>query len=210
MMPGAMVLTRMPNCARSRAAGTVMPCTPPLEAEYAIWPIWPSNAATEAVLMTTPRWPDSSTVSVLAIASAARRITLKVPSRLTVMTVRNSSRSCGPFLDRMRPAQPTPAQLTTMRSGTPESTIWSIAAWTSSPLVTSVGMRVTPAGTLSPARSMDWARSSPKTVAPASAKRLAVAAPRPEAAPVTSAAVPWISTVRSSFLAATVGRPVVT
>ena len=43
MMPGAMVLTRMPNCARSRAAGTVMPCTPPLDAEYAIWPIWPMS-----------------------------------------------------------------------------------------------------------------------------------------------------------------------
>ena len=33
MMPGAMVMTRMPYCARSRAAGTVMPTTPPFDAE---------------------------------------------------------------------------------------------------------------------------------------------------------------------------------
>jgi hypothetical protein len=30
--PGAMVQTRMPCCARSRAIGSVMPTTPPLEA----------------------------------------------------------------------------------------------------------------------------------------------------------------------------------
>jgi len=32
-MPGAMVQTRMPERARSRATGSVMPTTPPLEAE---------------------------------------------------------------------------------------------------------------------------------------------------------------------------------
>ena len=32
-----------------------MPTTPPLDAEYAAWPIWPSNAATDAVLTMTPR-----------------------------------------------------------------------------------------------------------------------------------------------------------
>ena len=32
-MPGAMVTTRMPERARSRASGRVMPTTPPLEAE---------------------------------------------------------------------------------------------------------------------------------------------------------------------------------
>src|SRR5690606_34354652 len=152
--------------------------------------------------MTTPRWPYSSTGSVLAMASAARRMTLKVPSRLTVMTVRNSSRSCGPFLDRMRPAQPTPAQLTTMRSGAPDSTTCATAAETSSWLVTSAGIRVTPAGTLSPARSIDAGTSRPKTVAPSSAKRLAVAAPRPLAPPVIMAAEPEISTMVLSFVTA--------
>ena len=41
-MPGAMVITRMPKRASSRAIGRVMPTTPPFEAEYAAWPIWPS------------------------------------------------------------------------------------------------------------------------------------------------------------------------
>ena len=40
--PGAMVTTRMPSFANSRAIGSVMPTTPPFEAEYAAWPICPS------------------------------------------------------------------------------------------------------------------------------------------------------------------------
>jgi hypothetical protein len=32
-MPGAIVQTRMPSSARSRAIGSVMPTTPPLDAE---------------------------------------------------------------------------------------------------------------------------------------------------------------------------------
>jgi hypothetical protein len=41
-MPGAIVLTRMPKRASSRAIGSVMPTTPPFDAEYAACPIWPS------------------------------------------------------------------------------------------------------------------------------------------------------------------------
>ena len=37
-MPGQMVFTRTPMAARSRAAGTVIPMMPPLDAEYATWP----------------------------------------------------------------------------------------------------------------------------------------------------------------------------
>ena len=44
--PGATVLTRMPWRASSRAMGSVMPTTAPLDAEYAAWPICPSYAAT--------------------------------------------------------------------------------------------------------------------------------------------------------------------
>ena len=54
-MPGAMVTTRMPYCARSRAAGRVSPTMPPFDALYAAWPTWPSKAAMLAVLITTPR-----------------------------------------------------------------------------------------------------------------------------------------------------------
>jgi len=58
-----------------------------LEAEYAIWPVWPSMPATEEVLTMTPRCPSASAGSVLAMAEAAMRITLKVPTRLTAMTL---------------------------------------------------------------------------------------------------------------------------
>ncbi len=61
-----------------------MPTTPPLDAEYAAWPIWPSNAATDAVLTMTPR--SSPSGSVLAMRSAASRSTLNVPIRLTSTT----------------------------------------------------------------------------------------------------------------------------
>ena len=79
-----MVSTRMFALARSRAIGSVMPTTPPFEAEYAAWPIWPSYAATDAVLMITPRSP--STGSLWLIADADSRTTLNVPTRLTSMT----------------------------------------------------------------------------------------------------------------------------
>ena len=42
MVPGAIVHTRTPTAARSRAAMIVMPMTPALAEPYAIWPIWPS------------------------------------------------------------------------------------------------------------------------------------------------------------------------
>ena len=44
-VPGAIVTTRTPIAARSRAAGSVMPTMPPFAAEYAAWPILPSKAA---------------------------------------------------------------------------------------------------------------------------------------------------------------------
>ena len=77
-------MTRMRWAASSLAIGSVIPTTPPLEAEYAACPICPSNAATDAVLTMTPRSP--STGSVAAMARAARRMTLNVPSRFTLST----------------------------------------------------------------------------------------------------------------------------
>ena len=75
-----MVQTRTPHCARSRASGSVMPThAAPLEAEYASWPTWPSNAATEAVLTITPRSPSldaDGSASSRAMRAAASRITL--------------------------------------------------------------------------------------------------------------------------------------
>jgi len=71
-MPGAIVMTRMPNFASSRAMGSVMPFTPALEAAYAAWPIWPSIEATEDVFTITPRSPPGSGGCTLIFAAASR------------------------------------------------------------------------------------------------------------------------------------------
>ena len=91
--PGAMVATRIARCARSRAALSVIPTMPALDAAYGSWPICPSQAAIEAVSTKTPRSPSSG--SLRAIADAANRSTLYVPMTLTRSTVSNSSRSPG-------------------------------------------------------------------------------------------------------------------
>ena len=74
------------------------------------------------------------------MAVAARRQTLKVPTRLISMTLRYRSRSCAdeysPSLPMVRVAQPTPAQLTVLQRGA-IATAASIAAITCSVLVTS-------------------------------------------------------------------------
>ena len=64
---------------------------PPFDAEYDAWPIWPSNAATEAMLTIAPRSPYSSG-SVVLIAVAARRMQSKLPIRLMLMTRLKASR----------------------------------------------------------------------------------------------------------------------
>ena len=63
-----------------------MPTTPPFEAEYDAWPIWPSNAATLARLTIAPRQPSASG-SLWLIAVAAWRTMSKVPIRLIWMTL---------------------------------------------------------------------------------------------------------------------------
>ena len=114
---------------------------PPLDAEYAAWPIWPSNAATEAVLTITPRPP--STGSVAAIAAAARRITLKVPIRLISITLVNCSSGIGCPLRTTRPGGPIPAQLTVTRNG-PLPLATATASATASSSRTSAGAKVKP------------------------------------------------------------------
>ena len=101
-MPGAIVTTRMPSSRelagdRQRHARRRRPWM----RVYAAWPIWPSKAATDAVLMITPRSP-SAFGAFLAIASAASRSALKVPIRLILMTRLNVSSLCGPFLPTTR------------------------------------------------------------------------------------------------------------
>ena len=66
---------------------------PPLDEEYAACPIWPSNAATLAMLTIAPRSP-VAVGSSRDIAVPAIRIMSKVPIRLIAMTFLYSSRSC--------------------------------------------------------------------------------------------------------------------
>ena len=97
---------------------------PPLDAEYAAWPICPSNAATLAMFTIAPRSPVSVGSSLL-ISVAASRIASKVPIRLIAITLEKAPRSCAESNSPSRPivrcAQPMPAEFTRIRSG-PSST----------------------------------------------------------------------------------------
>src|SRR5579859_3661400 len=201
-MPGAIVITRICWLARSRAIGSVMPTTPPFEAAYAAWPIWPSKAATLAVLTITPRSP--STGSCAAMRAAATRIVLKVPIRLIVITRENCSSGSGPSREIVRPAVPTPAQLTTMCRPPSCSNTAATAAVICSPLVTSAGVQIAlPRPALSSVATCwpGWLdRSTSATAAPFSTSSSAVARPSPEAPPVISAALPLMFILPLSVL----------
>jgi hypothetical protein len=107
-VPGAMVTTRIPNFASSRATGNVMPTTPAFDAEYAACPICPSNAAIDAVVTITPRSPPASG-ALSTMAPAASRIMLNMPTRFTLIANLKSSSGNKPPLPTTRPAVPMPA-----------------------------------------------------------------------------------------------------
>src|SRR4051812_21427 len=98
----------------------------------------------------------------------------------------------------VRVAQPTPAEFTSARSG-PISLASSMAAITSSVLVTSTGAKAPP---ISDARALPLSscRSAMTTLAPRPASRRAQPSPIPEAPPVTMAEIPF------SSMAVTLGR----
>ena len=134
------------------------------------------------------------------MSSAASRITLNVPMRLTVIVWRNSSSGNGPFLPTTLAGVPMPAQFTTIRRACPRRAMPDSAAPTAAGSVTSAAANET----VAPSRSAtalpwEWGRSRMVTCAPAAASRSAVARPSPEAPPVTSAAVPSISMSLVSF-----------
>ena len=183
-------MLRMPLRARSRAMGSVMPTTPPLDAAYAAWPICPSYAATLAVEISTPRSPVASG-SFLHMASAASRIMLKLPIRLTVMVLLNTASACAPFLPTVFSAGAMPAQLTRPIS-LPSETARATTAWPSASLLTSQGTNAPP---------MSWATICPlsacisamTTVPPCAASMRAAPSPRPDAPPVTMNTLPLMS-----------------
>ena len=84
-----------------------MLATPPLDAEQAACPIWPSKAATVAVLTITPRTP-SSFGSFSIMIGAASRMGLNVPTRLICTTFTKESRGWSPLLLTTFSAEPMP------------------------------------------------------------------------------------------------------
>src|SRR4051794_28716030 len=142
--------------------------------------------------MGTPRSPASSGV-LASIAPAASRSTLKVPIRLTLMTVSDGSKPCAPRLPAIFSAQPMPAQQTLMRRpSSPAARSTAAAIWSES--VTSAATKPAPSSSAS-AEPRSRLRSAIVTFAPAALKARAVAAPRPEAPPATRAFIPSICIV---------------
>ncbi|SKW39763.1 Uncharacterised protein [Mycobacteroides abscessus subsp. abscessus] len=146
-----------------------------------------------------PRSPNSSTGSSWLIAVAASRIRLNDPIKLMPMTLEKMSSECAeaywPSLPMVRPGQPTPAQLMRTRTG-PSSLAASTAAIPSASLVTSVCTKAPPSSLARASPFSSWT-SAMTTLAPCAASRRAVAAPRPEAPPVTIADTPLISMSRT-------------
>jgi len=165
---------------------------PPFDAAYATCPTWPSKAAIEAVLTHTPRSPSSSG-SLPFMAAAANRSTLNVPIRLMRSTVSNGISWCGPRLDAVRSAHPTPAQLMLTRNPSPWAAACSTAASTCPSSLTSHRTKFARSpSSLARASPLSAFRSAIVTSAPPSCSARTVASPRPDAPPATSAPEPAI------------------
>jgi hypothetical protein len=83
---GAIVTTRMPYRAKSRASGKVKDAIAPLDAEYATWPGWPSNAAEDETRIRTPRSLSLGIGVALIMCGKDRRTRSSVPRRLMLRT----------------------------------------------------------------------------------------------------------------------------
>src|SRR3984957_2739890 len=141
----------------------------------------------EEVEMTTPRSP--SIGSSLLIAALARRIMLKVPIRLTRITLSKSASGWGPSRPTTRLATPTPAQLTRTRAGPCAAAAFAIAAPAEASSATSPATARPPIA-LAACSAAAGLRSKTVTFAPLAASASAVARPSPEPPPVTIAATP--------------------
>src|SRR5215510_8493360 len=149
-----------------------------------------------------PRSPSSSG-SVCDMAVAASRMQSNVPTRLMSSTFLKIPRSCAeaywPSLPMVRVAQPMPAAVTRARSG-PMSLAASTAATIWSVSVTSVATNRPAISFASASPLSAWrSRSASTTWAPRPARAVAVAAPRPDAPPVTMAEIP-LRSMRATVL----------
>ena len=143
-----------------------------------------------AVLISTPRSPVGSG-AFFAIASAARRIMLKLPIRLIWMTLANRPSACAPSLPTVRAAGAMPAQLTRPKSA-PIDSACATTARPSSSLETSQRTKAPPISSAT-AWPRSACRSAMTTFAPSRASMRAAPSPRPEAAPVTMKTLPAMS-----------------
>src|ERR1700742_362976 len=136
--------------------------------------------------MTTPRSPVASGCS-FDISVVASRSMLKEPIRLTRMILSKSASGIGPSRPTTRLAAPMPAQFTSTRAAPCALDAAATAASAEAPSATSQATATPPisAATVSASFAL---RSHTATFTPALASRRAVAAPNPDAPPVTIAA----------------------
>src|SRR6202044_2079277 len=146
-----------------------------------------------------PRSPSCSG-SRFCIAAPARRSALNVPIRLMAMTRSKSASGIGPSRPTIRFAGPMPAQLIRMRGVPWSAADLANAASVSAALVTSQ-VTAMPLMSIATSAAAFALTSKIATLAPASASMRAVAAPSPDAPPVTIAACPRMSMVGSLVLA---------
>jgi len=124
------------------------------------------------------------------MASAAKRHTLKLPTRLMSMVRWKSAKGCAPSRPTVLDAMAMPAQFTAAVIAPNSDSAKSRAVSTLSPLVTSVSAnRAASPNSATKAAPRAASRSSKTTRPPASTIARAEAAPRPEAPPLTSATV---------------------
>src|SRR3984957_11102304 len=155
--------------------------------------------AMDAVMTTAPRWPSLSG-SCCAIAAAANRSTLYVPTRnRSIVLVKPPSAAAEPSLWTPFSAMPQPPCATTAKRNGASCSASAIAASTLASSVTSVCtyLALGPSSAASlPARSSD---TSPITTdAPAPMSLRTVASPSPPAPPVTRTELPATSTMPKS------------
>ena len=146
----------------------------------------------------TPRSPSSSGFCA-AMSAAASRQELIVPIRLTwIARVSLSSGLAVPSRPTSLAPGAMPAQATRMRAGPNAArTAATAASWLAGSTTSQAAAAPSISAATARARSSSLSRTP--TLAPSAARRRAVASPRPEAPPVTSAVCPPMSMVRSRF-----------
>jgi hypothetical protein len=171
-----MQFTRMPSLTWSSAIARVSASTAPFDAQYAARLRRPTSAATDAMFTIDPR----PRAAIAGIACLQHR---NVPRAFTAKTrSQTSSGVSGAVV-----VDPTPATLTSTSTG-PTRSAASMKLDTEPSSATSKRAQVIEAPAAD--RSASSSRSPPTTRAPSAAKRAAIAAPMPDAAPVTTAIFP--------------------